>query len=247
MRKPTCISLIIIYSLITLSACQNKSANTETPRTKIRASLEAFAFTECQALMEDDSSCACDFRPQKDNFKTSLLVSDMEDNACIKVNGNILNLKGERIDERLALEEQAYMENWITLKEGGIYQIFGADASQREYEENRAILIEALLVMDEMPAEIPMQFVGTTGMGMRAELRDMATEAMEMAKKARAEGNTGVPMQILYQNDQFEVLITAYVDGRNDSGGNTYAGTIELKSKDGDILDTKHIWGGCDC
>lgn len=266
--------LLFVCLLLFGLSCQNKSQNnttaieaaspvietetktetkTETsslpdpPSEAIAATLERFSFTDCAPLMEEDSGCSCGFRPKKDSYVSSLFVSNIEEIACVKINGSIVPLTGKRIDDRLAYSERSYQEHWITLKEDGTFLIFGERASINTYYENRALLVQTLLVMDKMPEEIPMQFVGTTGMGMRAELRDMAAEALDMASKAKAEGNTGIPMQMLYQNDQYDILITGYVDGKNDSGGDTYAGTIELKSKNGSVLDNKKFWGDCNC
>ncbi len=267
MKKYTFTTPLILVALFNLSvfsfSCQNNQSSTAETATEIseterrpevapqevRATLEPFEFGDCTPVMEDDSGCSCDFRPEKDNYKSSLFISNIEETACVKVNGSIQSLTGGRIDNRSELYQQSFQEHWITLKEDGTFLIFGEDARPGNdfYKRNREKLVQTLLVMDELPKEIPLQFVGTTGMGMRAEIRDMASEALTIAIEAKANGNTGIPMQMLYKNDQYDILITGNIDGKNDSGGDTYAGTIELKSKDGETLDKKNIWGDCNC
>lgn len=263
-------NLLLLSLVFLIGACQNQQQDKDTavettpqitetkpsapslpdlPSEEIAATLEPFGFADCTPLMEEDSGCSCDFRPGKDDYSSSLFVSNIEETACVKINGSIETLSGGRIDYRSKLNQQSFQEHWIILKEDGTCLIFGENArlGQGFYKRNREILIQTLLTMDEMPKEIPLQFVGTTGMGTRAEIREMAQEALEIATKARAEGNMGIPMEMLYKNDQYDILITGYVDGKNDSGGDTYAGTIELKSKNGKILDSKKIWGDCNC
>lgn len=259
----TSFRFLALLSLLFLSfSCQNNQSSTavevstesseaepipEVVPQAPTATLEPFEFSDCTPLMEDDSGCSCDFRPEKGNYKSSLFISNIEETACVKVNGSIQILAGGRTDNRSEFYQQSFQEYWVTLKEDGTYLIFEADASKNDYKKNREILVQTLLVMDEIPQEIPLQFIGTTGMGMRAEIRDMASEALVMAKQEKVNGNTGIPMQMSYKNDQYDVLITGTIDGKNDSGGDTYAGTIELKSKDGKTLDNKKIWGDCNC
>lgn len=54
-------------------------------------------------------------------------------------------------------------------------------------------------------------------------------------------------MKMRYKNETYDVIINANVDGKNDSGGDTYEGILLVKSKDGTILGDRTIWGSCGC
>ena len=101
--------------------------------------------------------------------------------------------------------------------------------------------------MDEMPESIPIKKNGTVGMGTTGEFRSMGQEAIDIAKKLKKEGNKGVPMKMFFSNATFDVEIEGNVDGKTDSGGDTYTGTIKVRAKDGRLLGSRVFWGSCQC
>ncbi len=50
-----------------------------------------------------------------------------------------------------------------------------------------------------------------------------------------------------YFNDQYELRIVAFEDGKDDGGGKKYSGTIKLNRKDGTVLCHLNTFGSCGC
>lgn len=203
----------------------------------------------CVGLDKEDTGCSCSFRAEKDNYKSSVFEADMEGNACINLGGAAKEmLTGKQIDRRMDYYKQSFDKVWISLNEQGEDLIFGQKLNMGDnYEEHRVELVKTLLVMDEIPQEIPIAMNGTVGMGYRSEVRSMCSEALQMAKAAKAKGDTGPAMEMLYTNDNYEVHIKGKVIGKTDSGSDRYNGTMKVKDKNGNILATSPVWGACQC
>ena len=208
-----------------------------------------FDFSACNALKNDDSGCSCSFRGKKDDWKSSIFTSTMEDmmQGCITLNGKNEELVGKRTDRRAEIRKRGYDKHWIELNERGGFYIFGKKIDVNDYEDNRDMLVQTLLLMDEMPNSIPIKKNGTVGMGTTGEFRSMGQEAIDIAKKLKKEGNKGVPMKMYFSNAIYDVEIEGNVDGKTDSGGDTYAGTIKVRAKDGRLLGSRQFWGSCQC
>ncbi|MEO1436883.1 MAG: SH3 domain-containing protein [Bacteroidota bacterium] len=50
-----------------------------------------------------------------------------------------------------------------------------------------------------------------------------------------------------YSNEQYELRIVAFEEGKDDGGGPQYAGTMKLSKKDGTIIQHINAFGGCGC
>lgn len=151
-------------------------------------------------------------------------------------------------DERTKLIKQSQQQPWIVLNEKGDNLIFGKKLEMgSQYKAHRAELVRTLLVMDDLPNEINYQSNGTVGMGYRAEVRDLCNEAILLAKEAKKRGEKGPPVELRFQNNDYNVLFTVKSIGRDDGGGNYYQGTMEIQSKDGTVLGIRPVKGHCGC
>jgi hypothetical protein len=227
-------------------AVEFKTANSKA----ISVTIDEFGDDNWSEGAESESGCSCSFRGNKDDYKSNVFGSNLNGIASIKLNGKVLELKGGRTGERFSFYKRSFDKAWITLSERSPFLLFGEKIDTRSddwYNETREELVKTLLVMDELPRTIPIEKVGQIGMGTSAEFRDMTQEALEMAKKEQEKGNTGVPAEWVFRNADFECHIIGNVDGKNDSGGDTYAGEMVIKSRDGTVLAKQKIWGDCAC
>lgn len=194
--------------------------------------------------VDADSGCECNFQTgEKYVFR-----SDYK-NGCLHINGNIESVVAEIFeDERTKLINQSQSEYWIILNENGDDTMFGEKLEMADkYDAHRAELVQALLVMDEMPTEIKSQTNGTVGMGYRGEVKSMCNEAIQMAKAAKKRGEKGPPSVLRFQNPNYTIYFTVQSIGTDDGGGNDYKGTMEVMSKSGKVLGSKQVTGYCGC
>ncbi len=193
---------------------------------------------------DNDSGCSCDFKVGS-NY---VFRSDYK-NGCLSLDGQTVAVTEVIFeDKHTKLVKQSQSKHWIILNEKGDDFIFGERLEMgSRYNEHRDELVQTLLVMDEMPGEISYQSNGTVGMGYRAEVRDMCSEAIQMAKEAKRKGETGSPSELRFQNADYKVHFTVNSTGRDDGGGNYYEGMMEVKSKDGQLLGSKQVKGHCGC
>ncbi|MEM9835260.1 MAG: SH3 domain-containing protein [Bacteroidota bacterium] len=211
------------------------------------ATIDVFGDDHSTTNLDTDSGCSCDFRAAEDNYKAGIFYTDMEGNGSIVINGQVEALTGGRVGKRDQYRDQSLQVDWITLRESGPVLLFGQEIDVNNYEENRDMLVQTLLVMREMPNDIPIQKVGQVGMGITGEFRSMVSEALEIAKSEKKKGNGGVPMEMKYSNARYDCFIQADVVGMTDSFGDKYAGTIEVKDKSGKLLAKRRLWGSCGC
>lgn len=250
----------LLFLLCGLAACTEKTTETtdRKPATNLADNLRTAAgadpvtiddldFETCRLPAVTDSGCSCDWRPVRDDYKRTVFSTDVGENACVTLDGTLLQLKGGQTDDRFDRYRQTFEKNWIVFNEKGPTTLFGEPITLDDYEATREQLVQYLLLMDDLPEAIPMTMNGTVGMGTRGEYRSMAQEAVEIAKKRRATGDYGMPVEYVYQNDTYKVVISAKVDGKNDSGGDTFAGTMRVENKEGIVLATQEVFGGCDC
>lgn len=229
-----------------LGAAESKTAE----RKAIPVTIDEFGDDNWSEGTESESGCSCSFRAKQDDYKSGVFGSNLDGVASIKLNGKVLELKGGQTGQRFTIYQRSFGKAWITLSERSPFLLFGEEIDTKRndwYNETREELIKTLLVMDELPREIPIKKIGQIGMGTSAEFRDMAQEALEVAKKERAKGNTGIPAEWTFKNADFECHIIGKVDGKNDSGGDTYVGEMIIKSRDGMELAKQEVWGGCAC
>jgi hypothetical protein len=250
----------MLACIIFLDACGNTSQtpkvseieNTEsmtesTSQDPVKITIQPVGTNGCVSVLSSDDGCSCSFRLEKDNWKQLGFISTLANKSvgCLSLNGSPVEVSGGRIDNRAELYGQSHNTNWITLNQKGPVLFFDKLVDLGNYQQSKEILIQTLLVMDEMPTEIPIKN-NSQGMAIR-EVRDLASDALAEAKQRRAKGDKGIKMQMKYTNEQYDVIITGEVDGQNDSGGDTYEATLEVKSKDGAVLDSKKVWGDCNC
>ena len=222
------------------------AGNADTEPTARTLALEDLDYAACNLPGIEKTGCSCDWRPASDDYKRYVLSADMEGNGCIRLDGNQIRMKGGQTDQRFEMYERTFEKNWIVFNERGPTTLFGEPLGTDE-EVIREKLVQYLLLMDELPETIPATMNGTVGMGQRAAFRDVAQEAIEIARTRRAAGDRGIPVEFSYESDGYKVIVEATVNGKNDSGGETYAGTLRILDKAGNVLATQEVFGGCDC
>ncbi len=205
----------------------------------------------CGNVDKEDTGCTCSFRASKDDYSTSVISSAFDGNACMQFSGmGIIEMKGGLTNNGRALwTKRSQMEHWITLNEKGEDTIFDDPMNIADnYEQHLSELVSALLVMDEMPDEIPYQTNGTVGMGHRSNVRDLCTDAIQAAKQAKSKGDSGPQTELLYQNEAYEVILNCTVIGKTDSFSDKYECKAIIKDKKtGKELGSQVVWGSCQC
>ncbi|MBX2871731.1 MAG: SH3 domain-containing protein [Saprospiraceae bacterium] len=212
----------------------------------LRASLlvEAFGFKDIPSNVDTDGGCSCNFELSEAGTGMMIFASDMGDNAAMKINGKMIQLKDGLKAHQAELREKATQEVWITLKEKGTDELFGEEIDftgdwQTSLTES---LTEVMMTMESIPSEARIKSIGTVGMGHRANMRDLWNDA---AAKAAKQGR--VELELYYQGSEYRCQIKARQVSRNDGGGGRYEGYMELLSKDGTSLDRSYVYGDCGC
>ena len=172
--------------------------------------------------------------------------------ACISINGVTEIVTGQRNDARNDHYRHSHIPDWVILDPDGDVHIFNELVDDAKYEDNKNLLIETMLVMSEIPQEPKIKNnVDPDGLEVSAELASkydkMWSEAYAAASELRSEGNHGAPIEIQLSNDNYDVFVHGTVGNHNDDGSDNYTGTIEVKSKEGELLASKEFSGSCIC
>lgn len=208
-------------------------------------SLQTFSYTDCKKIVDEDTGCSCSFGMGQAFNGPAVFLSDMDKNACIKLNGQMIALTGVNVDYRAELKKQTQAKDWIVLEKNGPTLIFGKPANVSDYEGTVAFLADALLVMDKMPGEIPIKN-NSEGMAIR-EIRDMANDALQMAKDRKQKGDTEISDKMVYTNDTYEAVLTVKAITKYEGEANNYEGMMQINSKDGKAQVTQKVRGTCGC
>ncbi|MEO1262002.1 MAG: SH3 domain-containing protein [Bacteroidota bacterium] len=196
--------------------------------------------------LDADSGCSCDFKSGNEY----VYHSDMDQNACVHLNGSNVSLKLVSSDYRAVLKKLSKSNPWITLQKKGPMLYFGKPFDEYGYEnqypEELELLIDVLLSMDKIPNEIPIQN-NSEGMAIR-EVRDLANDAIRIAKDRKKKGETTISNWDHYANEAFDVY-TRTTNKTNFGSGeaDTYEGYLLIKSKSGKLLASQKIKGTCGC
>jgi hypothetical protein len=79
--------------------------------------------------------------------------------------------------------QKAEENNFITVRQNGEMTLFGEAVG--DLETLKMILTDSLANMATIPTEIPINFEGEVGMGLRQEVESIVAEALETAKKSQ--------------------------------------------------------------
>ncbi|MGH1335313.1 MAG: hypothetical protein ACRBFS_04230 [Aureispira sp.] len=223
-----------------------KAAQVSTPAVEPRQTFTSFSFGACNSL--EEGSCYCDYQAQGTaNKAPSFFVSDRNKNACVKVNDQWQTLLNREAVYREKLREKvAYAKNnvdWIFLPKNGSVRYFGAPIPKGLNELD--FLVHVLLMIEEIPAEISVRNEAE-GMAVR-EVRDLAAEAIILAKKKQAKSDYTFFKEELYYNDSYQVIVDTKPITSYEGEANVYEGDLILKDKEGNILHTQPIKGTCGC
>lgn len=204
----------------------------------------------CDSKVENHHGCHCTF---KDESGASIFMSNMDNSksACLSINGTTEILTGRRMDERHDHFRHSFIPDWIVLDPDGDVHIFNELVDDANYEANKDLLEETMLVMNELPKEIKWRKTNEGGGEVSAELASryekMWKEALEYATAERAKGNHGEPLKIELSNEKYDVNVTGVVGNHNADGSDDYSGTIEVKNKKGEVIGTTDFNGACIC
>lgn len=203
---------------------------------------EAFAFQEIPSNVDTDGGCSCNFEPSEAATGMMIFASDMGENAAIRINGKMIQLK----DDMPRLKQRGAQEVWITLKEKGADELFGEplNSSGDWQQEILKGLKETMMAMEEIPTEPRIKSIGTVGMGHRGTVRDLWNDAVSQVKGKKSDDNG---LELRYAGDGYTCKITARQTSRNDGGGGKYEGFLEILSETGKSLSSWYVYGDCGC
>ena len=244
--------LCLLFTCFILSCDLAKTGSTSgedgAPTT---AEIGAIDIAACETSVEHHHGCYCDFNSEDG---TPIFISNMElsKSACLSINGNTEILTGERIDERQDHLRHSYIPDWIVLDANGDVHIFNVLVDDSKDEENADLIYQTMMVMHDLPTDVKIRKdTGENGETVSDELaskyENMWAASLKKATAARAEGNLGAPLEIELSNETFDVYVKAEVANHNEDGSDNYNGTIEVKSKTGEVLGTKDFKGVCMC
>lgn len=210
------------------------------------AQFTAMAAADCREQWTNDRSCACDFKSRLVGQDLALFSSDMEQSACVSINGRAEFLSDRQTDGVKQLKALAQAEHWITLPARGPIRYFGQPLSHYGYEDERDLLIDVLLATGREYDRIPIDNQAE-GMAVR-EVRDLAQDALDRVKALRAKGLGESLYHRHYGNERYEVLLRTRRTTNYEGEANVYEGELILKAKGGTaVLDRRAIGGTCGC
>lgn len=203
----------------------------------------------CDTKVENHHGCHCTF---KDDNGTSIFLSNMDQDksACISINGKTEILYGMRSDERHDHYRHSYIPDWIILDPDGEVHIFNELVDDANYDENKDMIAQTMMVMHDIPKEMKIRKNtdgGEVSAEMSAKYEKMWNEAYEYATSEREKGNHGEPMMINLSNETYDVSVKAQVGAHHEDGSDDYSGTIEVKNKSGKVIGSKDFKGVCIC
>ena len=129
-------------------------------------------YSNCGNVDPEDTGCSCSFRLVKADYKTEILYADFGTNACMMIDGKGQTLTGYQQSHTSLNDGQP----WIVLGDSKS-TLFGEEAPFGEYELIVERLTQALLTLDRLPDQVPIQNNMTAGTMVR-EVRDMGTDAI---------------------------------------------------------------------
>jgi|GEM_PF-1593230 len=208
--------------------------------------VEAFTFKDIPSHVDTDGGCSCNFEPSESATGMMIFASDMGDNATIKVNGKMIQLKDGLKAYQAEVRKKAAQDVWITLKEKGTDELFGKEIDFSGDWQTSLVetLKETMIAMESIPTEPRIKSIGTVGMGHRGNMRDLWNDAAAAAKTAKQNGND---LDLHYQGEGYRCQIKARQINRNDGGGGKYEGYMKISSKDGKSLGGWFVYGDCGC
>ena len=208
--------------------------------------LAAFSYEEWPPSLDQESGCSCIFELEEYGAELMVFASDHGDHATIKVNGEMTPLRDGLPAQLAQLKKQGEQPSWITLREKGDTELFGkkVDFSGEWRASIKSQLKQTMLAMGRIPTEARIESIGTVGMGIRGDFRDLWREAVEEAKRTKKEDNR---FELFYQGSQYDCKIEATKVGQNDGGGGKYEGFMQVLSKEGKQLYGDYVYGECGC
>ncbi|MEL6660745.1 MAG: SH3 domain-containing protein [Bacteroidota bacterium] len=199
-------------------------------------------YSSCGKVDPEDTGCSCSFRSVKADYKTEILYADFGTNACMTIDGKGQALTGYQQSHSSLNDGRP----WIVLGDSKS-TLFGEEAPFGEYELIVERLTQALLTLDRLPDQVPIQNNMTAGMMVR-EVRDMGTDAIAKARELKKNGERGSAVYYQYANDQYTVIIKAEEDrSRTLDSGRPYRGEITITTKGGTLIERSTVWGDCGC
>ena len=234
------------------SATQDLTGNAE--NTPTSADIEVIDLATCDTQIDNRHGCTCSFKDAKGNG-SNIFLSNMDNHsksACLSINGKTEIVTGQRIDARHDHVRHSYIPDWIVLDPSGEVHIFNELVDDANYEVNKALIVETMLVMHNLPEKIKLRKnKGSKGEEVSAEMANkyekMWSESYKLATDERAKGNHGAPLEIELTNEMFNVYVKGDVEKHNEDGSDNYYGTIEIKSKSGKLLGSRDFTGICQC
>ena len=225
-----------------------KIVDSMTNQVKIKPGLLSnFDAHECPSHVEKEFNCAC-FFSTVDYYKgQSIFASDFDQNACVKVNGelNALYPDWEGRDYKKELKKLSTVEYWISVN-GDLILYFGKPLKDYKYNDAVEFLTDVILASGKDIEDIPFKTIN--GNPIVDKIMTQTKMAIIKAKAIKEKGGND-PLSIQkYDNRSYDVFIRTRQITQFEGEANRYEGKIVLlKNRGRDILETKKIKGNCGC
>ena len=191
--------------------------------------------------------CECFFSLNGESKEPAVFVSNMEERACVKVNGqlNALYPDWEERDYQKELKELSNSNAWMSV-DGDQVNYFGKPLSFYKYENAVEFLTDLVLASGRNMDKIPMQNSGINEVTKKLEAQ--AQQAIAKAKAYQAKGVDDPLMIVKFDNRSYDVFLRFRQTTQFEGEANHYEGKITLlKNRTTEILATKFLKGTCGC
>ncbi len=210
--------------------------------------LGTFYSSDCSKHLEMEAfNCECVFSSNGGNKEPAVFVSNMEEKACVKVDGqlNALYPDWEGRDYKKELKALANAKNWLSV-EGQNINYFGQALSFYKYESAVEFLTDVILASNKNIDKIPIP--GSIANEMRVKLETQTQKAIAKAKEYKAKGGEDPLTIVKFDNRTYDVFLRYRQTTQFEGEANQYEGEITLlKNRGTEILETKPLKGTCGC
>lgn len=206
-----------------------------------KVTVQNFTTQECGALQQGVSGCLCQFSSGDDPDGPIYFVSQRERTACMKIGGRMETFEGGYNSYRDDLRENIRLNTWLSLEKDGTLRLFDDPVTLTDYDDIVNTLVDALLLMDVLPATVPVENRGYQGMAIR-EVRDMGTDALAKAKERMQKGDRRIGRVEEYYHEDHNLFLKVRPFGED-----LFQGIIQLKAANGKILAEEKVSGRCRC
>ena len=191
-------------------------------------------------------TCECAFSINGGPKDPSIFISNMGDNACVKVFGqlNALRPDWEGRDYKAELKALSKATTWLTV-DGNNIHYFGKPLSFYKYENGVDLLTDVILASGEVIDNID---IPSAANEVAKEMDAQVKTAIAKARMYKEKGGND-PLTILkYDNRLYDLFVRYRQTTQYEGEANMYEGKVTLlKNRMNEILETQAFKGTCGC